>query len=184
MRTRSTILGYVVLVLLLSAGTAQGLAGTNTVTSDDIVDGTISTLDLKTGAVSGSRILDNSVTGTDVNESTLSLRRHFVARVKVPVDGVTPPSVVDSDPSGVTVAADSVGLYSVTFPIAVNDCTVTANVANFPGAANQYLGGAFAVIDLNSPSPSVAIVSISAATADGADAVASSFMLDVSCPKL
>jgi len=72
MRTRSTIIGYTVLTLLLTAGAAHSLSGSNTVFSDDIVDGAVTTADIKTNAISGSRILDNAVTGADVNESTLS----------------------------------------------------------------------------------------------------------------
>lgn len=62
------IIGYTALTVILTAGAAQSLAGTNTVDSGDIVDGTISTPDLKNGAVSGSKILDNSVTSADIQD--------------------------------------------------------------------------------------------------------------------
>jgi hypothetical protein len=62
----ASVVGYVVLIVILTAGAAQSLSGTNTVFSDDIVDGTIATPDLKTGAVSGTKILDNSVTAADI----------------------------------------------------------------------------------------------------------------------
>jgi hypothetical protein len=71
MSIRSSAVGLAAVVVLMGAGAAQSLSGSNTVFGDDIVDGTITTPDLKTGALSGSKILDNSVTGTDVNESTL-----------------------------------------------------------------------------------------------------------------
>jgi hypothetical protein len=80
---RSTIIGFAVLVILLTAGAAQSLDGSNTVFGDDIVDGTITTPDLKVGSISGSRLLDsgitsskiydNTITGVDVNEATLAL---------------------------------------------------------------------------------------------------------------
>jgi len=63
MSKRSAVLGYVVLIILLSAGTAQGLAGKDTVTGGDVVNGSLSGADIK----------DDSLTGSDVNESTLAL---------------------------------------------------------------------------------------------------------------
>lgn len=73
MSIRSSAIGLAAVVVLMGAGAAQSLTGSNTVFGDDIVDGTITTPDLKNGALSGSKILDNSVTGTDVNEATLAL---------------------------------------------------------------------------------------------------------------
>jgi len=74
MRNRlSTVLGFGILTVLLMAGTAQSLAGSNTVFSDDIVDGTIGHADVKANSLGGSRILNNAVTGADVNEATLVL---------------------------------------------------------------------------------------------------------------
>jgi len=78
---RSTIISFAGLVLLLTAGAAQGLSGSNTVFSDDIVDGTITHGDVKpnslggsrllNNAITGSKVFNNSITGTDVNEATL-----------------------------------------------------------------------------------------------------------------
>jgi len=81
MSLRSTIAGATLLVVLLTAGAAQSLSGSNTVTSDDIVDFSIVATDIKTAAIGGRPIVDNSITGTDINESSLNLR--------VPVTTVT-----------------------------------------------------------------------------------------------
>ena len=67
------ILGYTALTVILTAGAAQSLAGSNTVFSDDIVDFSIVANDIKTAAIGGRPIVDNSLTGTDVNEATLVL---------------------------------------------------------------------------------------------------------------
>jgi hypothetical protein len=61
--SKSAIVGYIALIVLLSAGAAQGLSGSDTVYGGDVVNGTLS----------GADIRDNSLTGTDVKESTLRL---------------------------------------------------------------------------------------------------------------
>lgn len=64
---RSTIVGFAILIVLMGAGAAQGLAGSNTVFTDDIVDGQVAYSDIRDGAMTGKKILDNSVTGVDIN---------------------------------------------------------------------------------------------------------------------
>lgn len=80
----ASLVGYVVLTLILTAGAAQSLSGSNTVFTDDIVDGTVKSIDIKSDAILGSRIrngtitgadvADNNLSGADVNESTLSIK--------------------------------------------------------------------------------------------------------------
>jgi hypothetical protein len=70
---RSTIIGFATLIVLLSAGAAQSLSGTNTVDSGDIVDGQVAYSDIRSNAITGSKVLDNSIAGTDISESTLVL---------------------------------------------------------------------------------------------------------------
>jgi hypothetical protein len=52
----SVVVGFAFLVVLLSAGAAQSLSGTNTVDSGDI----------KNGTIVGADVSDNSLTGTDI----------------------------------------------------------------------------------------------------------------------
>jgi hypothetical protein len=59
------------LVVLLTAGAAQSLAGVNTVFSDDIVDGTIQYADLKDGALGGKKILDKSVIRSKIADGAI-----------------------------------------------------------------------------------------------------------------
>ena len=83
MSKRASVLGYVVLIVLMSAGAAQSLAGSNTVTTGDIVDGDVHNSDLgsdsvtagkvKNGALAGADIKDDAITGADINEATLVL---------------------------------------------------------------------------------------------------------------
>jgi len=72
MNIRSTIIGTTLLVVLLTAGAAQSLSGSNTVFSDDIVDGTVTHADIKANSIGGSRLLDNAVTGGKILDSTVT----------------------------------------------------------------------------------------------------------------
>jgi hypothetical protein len=75
-----TILAFIV----LTGGTAVALNGSNTVFTDDIANDTrpagggnpaggLVAADLRPGSVGSSEVANNSLTGTDVNEATLSL---------------------------------------------------------------------------------------------------------------
>lgn len=79
---RGNLVGYVALFLVLTGGTAQALNGSNTVFSDDIVNGQVRTADIAANAVTTSRlapssvgsgrVVDNSLTGADVGDGTLT----------------------------------------------------------------------------------------------------------------
>jgi hypothetical protein len=73
MNIRYATFAAVLLVILVTAGAAQSLSGSNTVASDDIINGQVYGPDIANNAVSGAKIYPNSVTGADINESTLSL---------------------------------------------------------------------------------------------------------------
>src|SRR5919197_3055577 len=98
---RGNVVGYIALFFVLTGGTATALDGSNTVFSDDIVNGEVKAGDLAGRSVTGGKIrdgqvgnpdlaadavtgeevadfsltgadvFDNSLTGADVNESTL-----------------------------------------------------------------------------------------------------------------
>src|SRR3954452_20210405 len=58
--------------LVLSGGTAIALSGSNTVQSDDLGPGAqVKAPDVAAHAVNGSNVVDNSLAGADVNESSL-----------------------------------------------------------------------------------------------------------------
>jgi hypothetical protein len=66
---------WICLVIILSGGTAYALDGKNTVFSDDIVNGQVRSSDVAndgTGfGLRGGDVSNNSLTGSDINESTL-----------------------------------------------------------------------------------------------------------------
>lgn len=108
----ASIVGYVALIVILTAGAAQSLAGTNTVDSGDIIDGTIATPDLKTGSVSGSKILDNSVAGVDVAPNAVGsseLAAGAVIAGKLGADAVDDTNIPPDEIGSSELDTDSVG---------------------------------------------------------------------------
>ncbi len=65
------LLGYTALTIVLTAGAAQSLSGSNTVFTDDIVDGQVTYADIKNGAVGSAKLRDNVVTGAKILDRTI-----------------------------------------------------------------------------------------------------------------
>jgi hypothetical protein len=97
---RSNIVGYVALFLVLTGGTAYALDGTNTVFSDDIVNGQVKTNDLGGGAVTSGKTEDGSLTGTDLADRTIGGQ-------KVGTETLTGANVNDGSLFGADIANDS-----------------------------------------------------------------------------
>jgi len=148
MRTWSTIIGYTLLTLLLTAGAAQSLSGSNTVFTDDIVDGAVTTPDIKANAVSGSKILNNSVTGTDLNESTIpGFRRIFRAQVAATGTFASPTFTIVSGDASAAQGNPTGADVLVTFPNVgnVTACIAFANSAGVTGGNSD--PASFASVD-------------------------------------
>jgi hypothetical protein len=71
---RSNVVGYIALFLVLTGGSAYALDGSDTVFSDDIVNGEVHTGDLGGGAVNSAKVADGTITGNDVGDQQLSGR--------------------------------------------------------------------------------------------------------------
>jgi hypothetical protein len=69
---RSNVVGYVALFLVLTGGTAYALDGSNTVFTDDIVNGEVTNADIAAGAVDGTKVLNGSITGPEVQNDSLT----------------------------------------------------------------------------------------------------------------
>lgn len=67
--SRLTIVAVALALVIASAG---GAVAGSLITSAQIKDGTIATVDLHSGAVTSGKIKNGTVTGTDVNEGTLA----------------------------------------------------------------------------------------------------------------
>jgi hypothetical protein len=89
MSKRANVLALAILIVMVTAGAAQSLSGSDTVFTDDIVDGEVRARDIGADAVRSSNILngnvrsgdvaDDSLGGTDINENQLDLSDRFAA---------------------------------------------------------------------------------------------------------
>jgi hypothetical protein len=103
---RSNVVGYVALFLVLTGGTAYALDGTNTVFSDDIVNGQVKTNDLGGGAVTSGKTEDGSLTGTDLADRSISGQ-------KIGVETLQSVNVSDGSLFGNDIANDSLGAADI-----------------------------------------------------------------------
>jgi len=185
MNTRSAIFGTTTLVVLLTAGAAQSLSGSNTVTSDDIVDGTITHADIKANSIGGSRFLDNSVTGgkildntitgADVNESTLAI--HKIRTTRIAGDGTK----LDGDAT--SAERLSTGLYNVVFDFNVRPCSAHVNTGRVRANAAFNYRATFEVSPYTEDPNTVRVgISNEFGATDAAPPVNSDFMLTLICP--
>lgn len=177
MRNRSAILGYAVLTLILTAGAAQGLAGTNTVTSDDIVNESLTSADVKNEALTSSDIRNESLTGSDIRNGSLTgsdvagFRKVHFAHVDKDGDRIR----------GDATGADQIatGRYEVRFAgFDVRSCVWSGSEADFIGGsaltANRVIS-----IDTDDDTDEVTVYATSLDTRVRADA---SFALIGVCP--
>jgi hypothetical protein len=68
---RGNIVGYIALFLVLTGGTAYALDGSNTVFSDDIVNGEVKTPDIAKAAVTNSKLANGSVTNSKLGANAV-----------------------------------------------------------------------------------------------------------------
>lgn len=73
LRLWPTVLLSGLLLVVGSMGGASALKGRNTVFSDDITNGNVRRADLAADAVNGVKVADNSLTGANIDEGTLSV---------------------------------------------------------------------------------------------------------------
>jgi hypothetical protein len=73
MSKRANVLALAIIIVMVSAGAAQGLSGKNTIFSNDISDGAVRSSDIENGTIRGKDVKNNSLTAKDIDESTLDL---------------------------------------------------------------------------------------------------------------
>ena len=101
---RSNVVGYIALFFVLTGGTAYALDGSNTVFSDDIVNGEVKAADQGTDSVTSSRILDGQVHQADLGTDAVSSGKILDGQVHTAdlgpasvVNGKIAPDAVTSD---------------------------------------------------------------------------------------
>ena len=88
---RSTIVGFGVLIVLMTAGAAQSLSGSNTVYTDDIVNNHVTNADLGPNSVSRSKIAADAVAGSEVTNGsvgTVDLADNAISSSKIAAGAV------------------------------------------------------------------------------------------------
>ena len=108
---RNNVVGYLALFLVLTGGTAYALDGSNTVFSDDIVNGEVRTADVRAAAVTSPKIGDDAVTGaTEVADGSLAgadLGDRSIGGQKVGLETLTGANVSDGSLFSAEIANDS-----------------------------------------------------------------------------
>lgn len=169
MRIRSAIIGYAALTLILTAGAAQGLAGTNTVTSDDIVNESLTSADVKNEALTSSDIKNGSLRTSD-----------FYATVPNAYFAQVDSSGNREGGNAVDADKDATGKYTVKFAgTDVRNCAWTGSEADFPGATSLANTRYVVTTDADSSSSTVTVYVTSTNAGTKANA---SFALVGICP--
>lgn len=139
MKVRSAVFGATVLVVLLTAGAAQSLTGSNTVFSDDIVDHAVTAADLGTNSVTKVKVADNAISSAEIKDGSVTnsdLATHKVYFARVRYYGILDGGDATSA-SGGGVNTPNSGEYAVDFPFSVAACSVTATTSTWPNPAGQ-----------------------------------------------
>jgi hypothetical protein len=158
---RSNIVGYVAIFLFATSGTAMALSGSNTVFSDDIVngevtspdilDGSIGKIDIRDGSMDSAKVQNDSLTGADI-ANTGSVGSPEVGGLDggdiADTDSVSSPEVgglnggdiTDGTLSGADITDDSITPADTTG--LVGSSSVLWAVVNVDGAVSRSSNGA------------------------------------------
>jgi hypothetical protein len=155
--TYANVASTLALVIAVGGGGAAVAAvAKNSVGSPQLKAGAVQTSDLGNNAVVSAKVKDGSLTGGDINESTLgkvpsaatadsattattATTADNVLRATIRSDGTV---VADQSSAGVTTqpTGDGTGTYAVLFDRSVRDCTPVVNVTD-PGVGYPSVAG-------------------------------------------
>jgi hypothetical protein len=137
---RSNVVGYIAIFLFAMSGTAFGLAGSNTVFSDDIVNQEVKTDDLKNGdvgiadlgvnSVGSGELADGSVKSAEINDGT-------IATVDIADGAVNSAKILDQSVTGTDLSGTGFGNNGFNGDEEIIDGSITG----FDIGANQLGGG-------------------------------------------
>ena len=167
---RSNVVGYVALFFAIT-GSAVALDGSDTVFSDDIVNGEVTRSDLRTAAVNGPKIAadsvvneklaDDAVAGAEVLDASIAnadLADGAVGTNKIQDGAITSAKVLDDNQAGGglgpqdlatnAVAQAEIATDGVTATEVANDSIDAGEIVDF-GLSNQDIGVLFAEVQAN-----------------------------------
>jgi hypothetical protein len=104
---RSNVVGYIAIFLFAMSGTALALDGSNTVFSDDIVNGEVKTADIGTGQVASGDIATGGVGTADIADDAIN-------QTKILEGGVRTSEIGNSNVFGVDIKNGEVGSADIT----------------------------------------------------------------------
>jgi hypothetical protein len=118
---RSNIVGYIALFCFAMSGTAIALDGSNTVFSDDIVNGEVKAADIGTSEVGPQDILDGGVHGAELSANSVDASKIATGAVgsdEIATDAVDTPEILNNsvrsgDVRNGTLTTDDLGTGSV-----------------------------------------------------------------------
>jgi hypothetical protein len=120
--TYANVMATIAVFLVLSGGTAVALNGSNTVFSDDIVNGEVKAADIGSNAVGSGKISDGGVQGIDILDGTVDspdildgavtnndVHKNAITSGKVQDESLTGTDVLNDSLTGLDVAESSLG---------------------------------------------------------------------------
>jgi hypothetical protein len=160
MKKTHALFAFVSLIVLLTAGAAQSLSGTNTVDSGDIIDGQVKFADIKPDAVTSSRIRTDAVGASEIQADQVGaseLADNSVGSANI-IDGtvtsadITNGQVNTTDLAGGAVRASDLGTITErtsTGAVCANGNSCTASVQCLAGEVVLSGGGNGSVADVD-----------------------------------
>jgi hypothetical protein len=110
------VVGYIALFLVLSGGSAYALTGSNTVFSDDIVDGEVRTADIADASVGTEEVINQSLSYLDVASDSIygfNIHDESVGGPDIATNGVGPTEIRDNSVGLGEIVAGGVGTAEI-----------------------------------------------------------------------
>jgi|GEM_PF-6559151 len=122
-----------------------GLVKNGSLTGADVKDGSLTGADVKDGSLTGTDVKDGSLTGADVAEGTLT-DAHLAPESRTQWAAVAGNGTLHRGSAGTAASRVSAGIYSVTFPIDIDQCGYSVSIGNLTSG-----GTTAGVVFLNLP---------------------------------